>query len=107
MADSHTIRSTARYCLQPIADGTLERSGPALDLSTFEIRMEIYFILFLSAHLDGRSSHSETTFLQAVCDQLGWSQTDRSLVASRIDHLPAYSLDIVKHLPQSRPPQYW
>lgn len=105
MPDPSIIRSIAQYCTAALGPNATHHADASLSLSldAFELRMELYFILFLSAHLDGRSGYNEDRFIQAGCDQLGWSQTDRSLLASRIDHLPAYSLDIVKRL-QGSPP---
>lgn len=101
MPELSIIQSTARYCTEPVRSNDAKHTDADLRLDAFELRLELYFILFLSAHLDGRSGFNEERFIQAVCDQLGWSGTDRSLLASRIDHLPAYSLDIVNQLPAS------
>jgi hypothetical protein len=102
MPELSTIQSTARYCTEPIRSSYAKHADADLRLDAFELRMELYFIMFLSAHLDGRSGFNEERFIQAICHELGWSATDRSLLASRIDHLPAYSLDIVNQLPASQ-----
>jgi hypothetical protein len=103
MPELSIIQSTARYCTEPVRFSYAQHADAGLRLDAFELRLELYFIMFLSAHLDGRSGFNEERFIQAVCNELGWSGTDRSLLTSRIDHLPAYSLDIVNQLPGSPP----
>lgn len=101
MAHISSIQETVRYCTQPIRASRGKAGESDYSLDAFELRMELYFILFLSAHLDANYGFNEERLIQAFCDELGWSGTDRKLLSSRIDHLPSYSLDIVRNLQRS------
>lgn len=65
-------------------------------VSGFELDFEIEFLVFLCARFDGDAGPTETRFHALLGDQLGWSAAHRRLLASRVDALPHYDLEVLK-----------
>lgn len=87
--------SIIRYCLAPSLEA-IGSGGEDFSLDAFDVRFELYFILFLTSRMDGRCGHREEEFLATVGRSLGWSSTEQQMLVSRVNHLPDYTLDLIQ-----------
>ena len=85
----------ARYCLASIRQ-VKEEIQRDTRISEFEIDFEIDFIVFLASIVDGGLNATERAFRDAVAGVMDWSQMHRSLLSSRIDRQPSYSISNFK-----------
>jgi hypothetical protein len=65
-------------------------------VARFELDFEIEFLIFLCSRFDGDVGASERRFHEQVAAELGWSGAHRRLLASRVEALSSYDLDVLR-----------